>query len=59
MRKVEIREDRRAQRCWVVVDSKSGESVLRLHDRELLERICRSLDWKIVPADARNNGSNA
>jgi hypothetical protein len=34
MRKVEIVDDPRAQRCWVAVDAKSGEPMLRLHDRE-------------------------
>ena len=48
MRKIEIMEDPQAQRCWVAVDRKSGEPVMRLHDRDLLERICRSLEWKIV-----------
>jgi len=48
MRKVEIVTDPSAQRCWLAVDANSRESMLRLHDRELLERICRSLDWKIV-----------
>jgi hypothetical protein len=48
MRKVEIVTDPSAQRCWLAVDAKSREPVLRLHDRELLERICHSLDWKIV-----------
>jgi len=48
MRKVEIVEDPQSQRCWVAVDLKSGESVMRLHDRGLLERLCKSLEWKIV-----------
>jgi hypothetical protein len=52
MRKVEIVEDPRAQRCWIATDIKSGEPVLRLHDRGLLERLCRSLQWKIVQPDA-------
>ena len=51
MRKVEIMEDPHAQRCWVAIDKKLGEPVMRLHDRDLLERICRSLEWKIVPTD--------
>jgi hypothetical protein len=52
MRKVEIVDDPGAQRCWIAVDSKSRESVMRMHDRELLERICRGLDWKIVERSA-------
>jgi hypothetical protein len=48
MRKVEITEAPGAQRCWIAMDLKSGEPVLRLHDRELLERICTSLEWKIM-----------
>ena len=51
MRKVEIVEDPRAQRCWVAMDRESGEPVIRLHDRGLLERVCRSLEWKIVPTN--------
>lgn len=57
MRKVEIVVDPNAQRCWIAVDAKSGEPMLRLHDRELLERICRSLEWKIaqpVPQRSRS-----
>jgi hypothetical protein len=46
MRKDEIMDDARAQLNWVAVDYKTGETMLRLHDRELLERVCRSLDWK-------------
>jgi hypothetical protein len=54
MRKVEIATDPRTQRCWVAIDCKSGEPMLRLHDRELLERICRSLDWKLVDTVQRS-----
>jgi hypothetical protein len=32
------------------MDKQSGEPVMRVRDPELLERICRSLEWKIVPA---------
>jgi hypothetical protein len=48
MRKVEIVKDRREQRCWLAKDIASGEVVLRLHERGLLERICNSLEWKVV-----------
>jgi hypothetical protein len=48
MRKVEIVEDPRSQRCWVAMDAKLGEPVMRMHDRELLRRICEGLEWKIV-----------
>jgi hypothetical protein len=48
MRRVEIVEDPRSQRCWVAVDVKSGEPVMRLHDRGLLERLCESLEWKVA-----------
>jgi hypothetical protein len=57
MRKVEIVDDPHAQRCWVAVDAKSGEPMLRLHDGELLERICRSLDWKIVETVQRRRSA--
>jgi hypothetical protein len=53
MRTVEITNEPGVQRCWVARDVRSGESVLRLHERELLERICQSLDWKIVQKDAQ------
>jgi hypothetical protein len=54
MRTVEIVEDQASQRSWVAVDAKSGEPMMRMHDRDLLERICRGLDWKIVqPAPQR------
>jgi hypothetical protein len=43
--------DPSAQRCWSAVDAKLREPVLRLHDRELLEWICHSLDWKIVETE--------
>jgi hypothetical protein len=48
MRKVEIVMEPQVQRCFLAVDVKSGEPILRLHDRELLRRICQSLEWKIV-----------
>jgi hypothetical protein len=48
VRKVEITADPNAQRCWIAVDTKSGEPVLRMHDRGLLERICQSLEWTIA-----------
>jgi hypothetical protein len=54
MRRVEIVEDPRSQRCWVALDSKSGEPVMRLHDRYLLEQLCNSLEWKLVQRDKRN-----
>jgi hypothetical protein len=54
MRRVEIAADPRTQRCWVAVDCKSGEPMLRLHDRELLERVCRSLEWKIMETVERS-----
>jgi hypothetical protein len=58
MRKVEIVDDPRTQRCWVAVDCKSGEPMLRLRDRELLERVCRSLDWKVVETVQRSRAKN-
>ena len=48
MRRVEIVENPSSQRCWIAVDVKSGEAVMRLHDRGLLERLCTSLEWKVV-----------
>ncbi len=54
MRKVEIVEDPQSQRCWVAADLESGEPVMRLHDRGLLERVCNSLEWKIVQATRRS-----
>jgi hypothetical protein len=48
MRRVEIVEDPRSQQCCIAVDVKSGEAVMRLHDRGLLERLCTSLEWKVV-----------
>ena len=53
MRKVDIVADPRAQRCWLAVDVKSGETLQRLHDRGLLERVYRSLDWKVMQACAQ------
>ena len=52
MRRVEIVEDPRSQRCWIAVDAKSGESMMRLHDRGLLERLCTKLEWKVVDRKA-------
>jgi len=57
MRKVEIVVDPKAQRCWIAIDTKSGEPMLRLHDRDLLERICRSLEWKIAQPAAQRSRS--
>ena len=58
MRRVEIVEDPRSQRCWVALDIKSGEPVMRLHDRYLLERLCNSLEWKLVQRDKRRSGAD-
>jgi len=55
MRIVEVVTDRSAQRCWLAVDAKSREPILRMHDRELLERICHSLDWKILQTSVQRN----
>ena len=52
-------EDPQSQRCWVALDVKSGEPVMRLHDRELLERICRGLEWKIVQVAGKRSRSGA
>jgi hypothetical protein len=57
MREVTIVEEPHSQRRWVVVDCKSGASVLRLDDRGLLERICQRLEWKIVQANAQRGGT--
>jgi hypothetical protein len=48
MRRVEIVADPRSQQCWIAVDVMSGEAMMRLDDRGLLERLCTSLDWKVV-----------
>jgi hypothetical protein len=56
MRRVEIVEDARSQRCWVALDIKSGEPVMRLHDRHLLERLCNRLEWKLVQRDKEQSG---
>jgi hypothetical protein len=48
VRNVEIVKEPRAQRCWAAVDIVSRERVLQVHDRDLLERICRRLGWTIV-----------
>jgi hypothetical protein len=58
MRRVEIVEDPQSQRCWVAIDLKSREPVMRLHDRGLLERLCKGLEWKIVQP-ARRSRSEA
>jgi hypothetical protein len=56
MRKVQIVEAPGAQRCWVARDAASGEALLRLHDRGLLERVCQSLEWKVVEARKEKRG---
>jgi len=58
MRRVEIVEDPRSQRCWVALDIKSGEPVMRLHDRHLLEMLSNSLEWKLVQRDKRRIGAD-
>jgi hypothetical protein len=59
VRKVEITADPNAQRCWIAVDTKSGEPMLRLNDRDLIERICRSLEWKIAQPAAQRSRSES
>jgi hypothetical protein len=56
MRRVEIVVNPQSQRCWVALDLKSGEPVMRLHDSSLLERLCNSLEWKLVPRDKQRSG---
>ena len=56
MRRVEIVQDTGSQRCWVALDIKSGEPVMRLHDRHLLERLCDRLEWKLVQGDKQRSG---
>jgi hypothetical protein len=46
MRKVEIVEDPQAQRCWVAVDEKLREPVLRVHDRDCLRGFARASTGK-------------
>jgi hypothetical protein len=58
MRTVEIVQEPRAQRNWIAIDRTSGEPMLRLHDRDLLERICVRLEWKIArPAVQRSRSA--
>ena len=55
MRTVEIVEDRESQRCWIAVDVKSGEPMMRLHDWDLLQRVCKSLEWKVVQKERQRS----
>ena len=57
MRRVEILEEPKSQRCWVARDMKSGQPVMRMHDKELLQKICQGLDWKIVQTAAAGSRS--
>lgn len=47
MRRVEIVEEKKSQRRWVVIDRATREPLLRLHDQDLLRKICRELGWDI------------
>ncbi len=55
MRKIEIDEQPEVQRRWIAKDMKSGETLLRLHDRDLLETICSNLGWQIVETRIKHN----
>jgi len=59
MRKVSIQEEPRVQRRWVVVDARSGEAMLRLHDQDLLYVLCEKLGWKIVEHRLQGQGAFA
>jgi hypothetical protein len=59
MRKVSIQGEPRVQRRWVVVDARSGEAVLRLHDRNLLYVVCEKLGWKLVERRLPGQGAFA
>ena len=57
VRTVEITYDRPNPRPWLALDRKTGESLLRLDDRDQLERLCTRLGWRL--ARSRNSASKS
>ena len=47
LRLVKIVYDRKHQRHWVAVDSRTDQQLLRLHDRDQLMRTCARLGWEV------------
>jgi hypothetical protein len=47
LRFVKIVYDRKNQRRWVAVDSRTDQQLLRLHDRDQLMRTCGRLGWEV------------
>jgi hypothetical protein len=48
MRTIEITYDRRNPRPWLALDRETGELLLRLTDRDELERLCTRFGWHIA-----------
>jgi hypothetical protein len=48
MRNVVIVHDSTNQRPWIAVDRHSGTQLLRLQDRDTLEKMCERLGWAVV-----------
>ena len=61
MRRVNIVYDRKDQRHWVAVDSRTDQQLLRLNDHDQLIRTCGRLGWEVLkvvePADQAEAGS--
>jgi hypothetical protein len=53
MRTVIIVSDRMNLRPWVAVDRQDGSELLRLRDRDQLEKVCTRLGWVITTAGSR------
>jgi hypothetical protein len=53
MRRVEIVEEPSTQRCWVVIDVASRKPILRLHDRDMILKLCQDFEWQILTKDQR------
>jgi hypothetical protein len=52
MRNVEIAYEARNLRPWIALDLKTGELLLRLDDRDQLERLCKRLGWHIARSES-------
>jgi hypothetical protein len=57
MRSVIIVNDRENQRPWLAVDRGTGSELLRLRDRDQLEKVCARLGWVVTTAGSKRGAT--
>jgi hypothetical protein len=59
MRSVVIVHDSANQRPWVAVDRQSGSELLRLQNRDQLDKVCARLGWDIAAVKTQGRTTTA